>query len=287
MNPTLKLGAANDVEATKKWQKILGITADGTFGPLTQAATKKWQSDHKLVADGVVGPASWTAALGTSMPKVMQKTPQASVDLAAYEVAKKAAPSMPEKHRQYTLSVARGEGFYGRGWGNKNPEAAAFGLRGDEGLGSNNWGAVQGSGSAGSFPHIDYGWKTVNGQRVWKAYVGNYKKYSTPEEGYLDMAKVILNGGKRGAAGSAAIKAALDKGSLRDAVFAQHANGYFELAPEKYLEAVTRNYGILTANTEWKNLLSEKGGMIARALGWVGLGAALLIGGAVYIKSRG
>jgi len=286
MNPTLKLGAANDVVAVKKWQTILGITADGTFGPITQAATKKWQADHKLVADGVVGPASWSMALGTSMPKVVAKTPQAGIDQQAYEVAKRAAPNMPEKHRQYTLSVARGEGFYGRGWGSISPEAAKYGLRGDEGLGSNNWGAVQGSGSAGAFPHVDFGWKNVNGQRVWKSYVANYKKYATPEEGYLDMARIILNGGKRGAVGAAAIKAALDKGSLRDAVFAQHANGYFELAPEKYLEAVTRNYGILTANTDWPKTLSEKGGMIAKVLGWVGLGAVALIGGAAFIKSR-
>jgi peptidoglycan hydrolase-like protein with peptidoglycan-binding domain len=286
MNPTIKLGAQNDVVAVKQWQKIIGVTPDGSFGTGTLAATKKWQAAHKLVPDGVVGPASWSAALGTSMPKVQTKTPQASIDLQAYEVAKRASPSMPEKHRQYTLSVARGEGFYGRGWGTKNPEAAAYGLQGDEGVGSNNWGAVQGTGSAGSFPHIDYGWKNVNGQRVWKSYVANYKRYATPEEGYLDMAKIILNGGKRGAAGAAAIKTALDKGSLRDAVFAQHQNGYFELDPEKYLAAVQRNYGILAANTEWPKVLSEKGGMIARVLGFVGLGAALLIGGAVYIKSR-
>lgn len=286
MNLTLKLGAVNDVEAVKKWQKILGITADGSFGTGTLAATKKWQADHKLVPDGVVGPASWSAALGTSMPKVAVKTPQASIDQQAYEVAKRAAPNMPERHRQYTLSVGRGEGFYGRGWGVKNPEALAYGLQGDEGVGSNNWGAVQGVGSAGAFPHIDYGWKTVNGQRVWKSYVANYKKYATPEEGYLDMAKIILNGGKRGAVGAAEIKAALDKGSLRDAVFAQHRNGYFELDPEKYLQAVQRNYGILAVNTDWPKVLSEKGGMIAKVLGWVGLGAAVLVGGAAIIKSR-
>lgn len=286
MNPTIKLGGANDVAAVRQWQKVIGVTADGTFGTATQAATKKWQADHKLVADGVVGPASWTAALGTKMPKVTQKTPQASVDQQAYEVAKRAAPNMPEKHRQYTLSVARGEGFYGRGWGSISPEAAKYGLRGDEGLGSNNWGAVQGTGSAGAFKHVDYGWKNVDGQRVWKSYTANYKRYATPEEGYLDMARIILNGGKRGAAGAADIKAALDKGSLKDAVFAQHANGYFELAPEKYLAAVTRNYDILSANTDWSRTLSEKGGMIAKVLGWVGLGAALLIGSAAYIKSR-
>lgn len=45
-----------------QWQQILGITADGKFGPATVAATKTWQAAHGLVADGVVGPKSWTAA---------------------------------------------------------------------------------------------------------------------------------------------------------------------------------------------------------------------------------
>lgn len=280
MNPTIRKGST-ETAAIKQWQGIVGVTQDGSFGSNTEAATKKWQTEHKLVADGVVGPASWSAALGTSMPKTKQKTPGASADNKAYEIAKRAAPNMPEKHRQYVLTVARGEGFYGNGWGKIDPIAAKYGIRGDEGVGSNNWGAVQGTGSAGSFPHVDYGWK--NG--VWKDYVANYKRYVTPEEGFLDMARIILNGGKKGAAGSAKIKAAIDKGNLRDAVFTQHENGYFELAPEKYLSAVMKNYDILSVNNDWPRVLSEKGSMIAKVLGWVGLGAALLIGGA-YIKSR-
>ncbi len=46
------------------WQSIIGVTADGLFGPNTQAKTKSWQSAHGLAADGIVGPKSWTAALG-------------------------------------------------------------------------------------------------------------------------------------------------------------------------------------------------------------------------------
>ena len=46
------------------WQTILGVTADGIFGPKTATATKAWQGTHGLAADGVVGPKTWAAALG-------------------------------------------------------------------------------------------------------------------------------------------------------------------------------------------------------------------------------
>ena len=278
MPSTIKRGGQNDIDAVKQWQGIIGVTQDGAFGPATESATKQWQTEHKLVADGVVGPDSWAAALGTKLPKNTQKTPQASVDNQAYEMAKTANPSMTEKERQYVLSVARGEGFYGRGWGHVDEKAASFGLRGDEGVGSNNWGAVQGAGSAGSFPHIDY-------HADGSPYVGNYKRYATPAEGFNDMARIILNGGKRGSIGASAIKSAINKGSLRNAVFAQHDNGYFELAPERYLAAVMKNYDILTVNNEWKKLLTETGGVLKKILGFVGLGI-LALAGVVFLKNR-
>lgn len=46
------------------WQTIIGVTADGIFGPKTATATKAWQGAHGLAADGIVGPKTWGAALG-------------------------------------------------------------------------------------------------------------------------------------------------------------------------------------------------------------------------------
>jgi putative chitinase len=43
-------------EDVKRMQKVLGVTADGIFGPGTTTAVKKWQRANGLEADGIVGP---------------------------------------------------------------------------------------------------------------------------------------------------------------------------------------------------------------------------------------
>jgi len=66
------------------WQTIIGVTADGLFGPNTQAATKSWQAAHGLDADGIVGPKTWAAAVGSapapalpSLPSILPSLPTA------------------------------------------------------------------------------------------------------------------------------------------------------------------------------------------------------------------
>lgn len=296
------------------------LVTDGKWGGKSAAALLAYQKAHPpLVPDGKLGPKS-LAALGlapvgaSSVPPAAVASSSASAlpvsttppgnprDVNAYAVAKRAAPTMPEHQRQYVLAVSRGEGGYGAGWGNppKDPVALAFakskGLTGTEGAGSNNWGAEMGQGDAGSFKHVDFGWRNPDGTawngkgpKVWLPYIGTYRKHSTPEKGFLSVASTILKGGKRGAAGAKAIQDAIAKGDLKEAVYAQHANGYFELAPDQYLKAVLRNYSDLTSATGWKALLGGSGG--GGGLGIV-LAVAIpaivgLAGAAWWLKSRG
>ncbi len=46
--------------AVARLQSALHLTADGTFGPETEAAVRRLQARHGLTVDGVVGPATWS-----------------------------------------------------------------------------------------------------------------------------------------------------------------------------------------------------------------------------------
>lgn len=74
----LKVGSrGDDVVAL---QKSLGITADGIYGPQTEAAVKAYQQKNNLAVDGIVGPQT-RGALGTPAPKndLASTTPPAPV----------------------------------------------------------------------------------------------------------------------------------------------------------------------------------------------------------------
>lgn len=60
--PIVKRGYVG--RAAKVWQTIVGVEADGEFGPNTHNATIQFQKANGLTADGEVGPKTWAAGLG-------------------------------------------------------------------------------------------------------------------------------------------------------------------------------------------------------------------------------
>ena len=60
--PVLRRGSRGG--AVKSLQKLLGIDADGSFGPAAQAAVKAYQSKNDLPAHGIVDTPTWNNLFG-------------------------------------------------------------------------------------------------------------------------------------------------------------------------------------------------------------------------------
>jgi hypothetical protein len=71
---TLRRGATG--EDVRALQSVLGLSADGIFGPNTERAVKDFQAAHALDVDGVVGPAT-RAALAVPAPPSQPTLPVA------------------------------------------------------------------------------------------------------------------------------------------------------------------------------------------------------------------
>lgn len=96
------------------WQEVLGVTADGKFGPQTKRATIAWQQKHGLTADGIVGPMTWNAvdsepesAIGKAVDPIIRP-----IKLAATEL-KDAVAVIPMWQKIFGGFIAAGIAFIG------------------------------------------------------------------------------------------------------------------------------------------------------------------------------
>lgn len=60
--PTLSQGATGNT--VRACQRLVGVTCDGQYGPITAAAVRAFQQSSRITVDGVVGPVTWSRLLG-------------------------------------------------------------------------------------------------------------------------------------------------------------------------------------------------------------------------------
>ena len=99
---TVKKGSKG--EAVKQLQMLLGITADGIFGPKTKAAVIAYQTAHDLEPDGICGPKTWASLQGETVPASAHVKP---VDYKQYDTrwAKKMYSSHGDKSQTMKSSA--------------------------------------------------------------------------------------------------------------------------------------------------------------------------------------
>jgi peptidoglycan hydrolase-like protein with peptidoglycan-binding domain len=69
-DPARPVGRLSHGETVRRLQEALHVSADGEFGPETEAAIRRFQSEHGLEVDGVVGPATWDALGLSGLPEL-------------------------------------------------------------------------------------------------------------------------------------------------------------------------------------------------------------------------
>jgi peptidoglycan hydrolase-like protein with peptidoglycan-binding domain len=74
LSGSLRIGSTGEV--VRYVQSVLGITADGQFGPVTDRAVRAFQAANGLQVDGIVGPITY-GRLGNSSPTIPVPTPPA------------------------------------------------------------------------------------------------------------------------------------------------------------------------------------------------------------------
>ncbi|HTA06264.1 MAG TPA: peptidoglycan-binding protein [Solirubrobacteraceae bacterium] len=87
-------GASGD--PVSRLQSALHLSADGNFGPATEAAVKRLQARHGLTVDGVVGPATWSV-LGIKSQETLNPPHSALSSSSSHESSTSASSSVVER----------------------------------------------------------------------------------------------------------------------------------------------------------------------------------------------
>jgi peptidoglycan hydrolase-like protein with peptidoglycan-binding domain len=99
-------GESSEGGAVARLQSALHVSADGNFGPETEAAVRRLQARHGLTVDGIVGPATWNV-IGVSGEETL--TPPASALAAAVHAHHHSAPASSDEASSEEGSGASGD----------------------------------------------------------------------------------------------------------------------------------------------------------------------------------
>lgn len=143
-------------EKVREIQTLVGVSADGIFGPQTEAAVRQWQSNLQLTADGVWGPLTEEAtnnlfAFLANLPAVQEINPNnpflQSLNDAVSSVLRPGATGGEVKILQAGLN-GKGYALVADGVFGPRTEAAVRQFQSDRGLqvdgivGPRTWGAL-------------------------------------------------------------------------------------------------------------------------------------------------
>lgn len=275
---TIRLGSTGPDVVT--WQKVLGVTADGSFGPATDTATKAYQKQKGLVVDGVVGPASWAVAFPrkATLPAVAQLPAADPNNVHVRNKALVDSLGVTPNESNFMRRVGYHETKYGLGWGGAAPP--------DGGNGSWNMGAITTpTGKQTSVYDFHHGDSRNDGNGVIQ-YTTWFAGYPNALEGWKGLARTLLKPN---------VKAALAKNDFNGAVAAMYANKYYlgihpRTTPEgnaanvnDYLKATTKAFTTFSQYTGEK--IAENGSIIAKVAAVVGIVILFVVGRAVLLRS--
>jgi peptidoglycan hydrolase-like protein with peptidoglycan-binding domain len=99
-------------DAVTRLQSALHLSADGTFGPETEAAVRRLQARHGLTVDGVVGPATWSAIGVSGAPTL--KPPHAAASSDSSDSSASSASSASSSSESSSSSTGESSGVISR-----------------------------------------------------------------------------------------------------------------------------------------------------------------------------